>query len=1104
MPASESRQSQRNASPGTESPHRGLNNEVAESASGRKGRKKGKNAVQKETNAAKDADSTMASEWGGSPATVRVERDDSTAPKSSPQRSNFVTSAVLDALHSAEKVSDPDDSNLTSVWAPSMSFSRSPPTDLLEDMAVGTSPPNFTTATERGGFSSKTPPSSPPMRKSRPISYGTGIYSAQARHSLSEKSLRLPQQSFAGSSPPLPHLPQAHFYSLPDIDLGAGTRLRDMRSDEPARFLGFAELPSLSPRQQKHHAKAVLLGSEDRLDVVALEKDKLTALGALEGIGGTIVDAKVLTWDHDLDPFRHIRPLVALIVHGPRPSDHAPPGISEGALLQDKNATGNPTKATESTGFQTTVVIYSLSTQELVAALMWSQPSLGLPNMRGLPVSVPPPVGNLKLDTGGNFFTVSSGTSGEIFIFGAESDTAEFRCIGKVWTSVQTLHDRRYSNSSNSTDPDVSPADLNRNNKSTQLPIMSLNRRWLAVVPPGPIACQPLPVTVESKLISTIVPGLDSRNAPPRPPVSCALESPDAESFINRVARGVAQEFVRGARWLGGQGLQTWNNYWSRDANAQTSAHSRNIYQTDTHLPAGMFPPTHAPESRPTSAEPQLVSIIDLQELANASFASNSDTVIPLATFQPPNGVSFLSFSPDGLAIISATHKGDVQYVWDLKQSRHLRASTLLANADSETSAKFAKVTQLAKFARLTPSKIIDIEWKGPSGDQFAVITKNGTIHVFDLPLSAFQWPSFRRSVRVVPSSAPASPAVNAQPDEPTPAGSVFSSAIKLAGKTQPMLSSLRGRAPSIGMVTAGGSGNNSIGFASATSIRGSKVVAAGLSRSVGAATGTVSSLRHAGDNRLHLNSLARNPAPSRVCWSQDRERSALLVVDSQCIKSFRVSKRRASAKAGRQPLSAIDSNPTLTLALPASEQLVALGGSSRPVADHGAASGEGLATGYWALLPSSKQPPTSRIVHPLSCAEIETNAPYQPFHSDRRVNLFVYRDRYAEDTLRNLHEPWIFGNDMATTRLDIRPPTVSDEEELNSGASVLYRHMSTTTGEVTGGDEGIAGQVVVTTRRRKNKTPHQSMLAAGVKVEQDDGFFEDDCDVLDFAEDRV
>jgi hypothetical protein len=60
------------------------------------------------------------------------------------------------------------------------------------------------------------------------------------------------------------------------------------------------------------------------------------------------------------------------------------------------------------------------------------------------------------------------------------------------------------------------------------------------------------------------------------------------------------------------------------------------------------------------------------------------------------------------------------------------------------------------------------------------------------------------------------------------------------------------------------------------------------------------------------------------------------------------------------------------------------------------------------------------------------------------------------------------------------------------------------TTGEPTRGDDSRAEQIVVTTRRRKTKTPHQSVLAEGDQVGNDDGFFEDDCDVLDFAEDRV
>jgi hypothetical protein len=1084
---------------------------VAETGSRRQSRKRGKNALQKETNTANDADLVGESEQRGSSTPVRVETADGTGLRPSSTRNEFARSAVLDALKSAEKVSDSDGSTSTGTWAQPMPFSRSPPTDLLESMSIGASPPIQSSA-ERGGFSSRTPPSSPPIRKSRPVSSNASAHPLQSRRSLSE-TLRIPSHPFGTSSPPLPHLPQPHFFGAPELDLGIGNRFSEGRSDSSMRFLSFANIPSTSFQRQKNRLDIVLLASEDRLDVVAQEKDKLAAIGALEGVGGTIIDAKVLTWESCLDPFHLMRPLMSLVVHGPKRKDHAPSTMPELASDKEKTAPGNTAagsssaRANESTDFQTTVEIYSLATRQHLATLLWSQPSPGLPNIRGLPVSVPPPVGNLKLDACGNFMTVSSGTSGEIFVFGADIATARFHCIGKSWTSVQTLHDRRYSNSSNSTDPDTSPADMNRGGKFAPLPIMSLSSRWLAVVPPGPIASQSLPFTVELGSNSTIVPGLESHNAPPRPPVSCALESPDAESFINRVARGVAQEVVRGARWLGGQGLQTWNNYWnSRDQhmNTQSPAHNRNIYQSDSHLPAGVFPPTHAPESRPSSSEPQLVSIIDLQSLERESYAGNSDTVTPFATFQPPSGISFLSFSPDGLAILSATKKGDVQYVWDLKQCRYLKAGNLLTTSDSETSARSAKVMQLAKFARLTPSNIVDIEWKSPTGDRFAVVTKNGTIHVFDLPLSAFQWPSPRRSLHLVPSSAPTSPSVSAQPDDNTAAGSVFSSALKLAGKTQPILSNLRGRAPSIGMSNAVGSGNNTIGFASATGIRGSKVVAAGLSRSVGAATGTVNSLRHAGDNRLHLNSLARNPARSRVCWSQHREQQSLMVIDGQCIKSFSVSRRRASSKPGRQSLSVIDSNSSFSLSLPATEQLAALSGNAKSALPHESDSGEGSATGYWAYGKPSRPLQQTRIVHPLSCAEIETNAPYQPFHSDRRVNLFVYSNKFAGSTSTDEQGPWTFGDDIATTRLDIRPPTESDEEEQTSGASVLYRQTSVSSGEPTWNDEGMTGQVVVTTRRRKNKTPHQSMIGAGMKAQEDDGFFEDDCDVLDFAEDRV
>lgn len=1106
MPASESYHNQCFTSPDSEASNRGSNNAVAESGSRRQSRKRGKNGLQKETNAVKDADALVGYKRAGSPAPTRIESAQGTTPRHSPSRNDSVSPHILDALSPVINAPEGDGFDLEGAWTPSVPLSRSPPVDPIEDISVRASSPANSTTIERGGFSSKTPPSSPLTRKSRPASYSAGSHPSHARQSFSNKSLHTQPEPFGASSPPLPHFPQAHFYGLPDIDLWLGNRAREGRSEGPASLLSFADLPLDSLKREKNRADIILLASEDRLNVLALTRDKLTALGALEAVGGTIIDAKILTSDSASDPFRELRPLVSLVIHGPRRRESALTAGEDEDRMPTPSliASLRPLGNSGATEFQTTVEIYSLSTQKRLSTLLRSQPSPGLPNLRGLPVSVPPPVGNLKLDARGNFLTISSGTSGEIFVFGPNTEAAQFYCLGKFWTSVQSSNDRRYSNSSNSTDPEVSPADDNRGGRFAQFPIMSLSSRWLALVPPGPIACQALPVTIEPSSILMGVPGLDSQNAPSRPPVSCALESPDAEGFINRVARGVAQEVVRGARWLGGQGMQTWHNYWNQNINAPNPPSNRHVYQGDSHLPAGIFPPTHAPEARPTSAEPQLVSIIDLEMLAREIPGRSSDTVAPLATFQPPSGVSFLSFSPDGLAIITATKKGDVQYVWDLKQSRHLRANILLTNPDSEASASSAKVTQLAKFTRLTPSSIVDIEWKGPSGDQFAVITKNGTIHIFDLSLSAFHWPPLRRSVRLVPASAPASPAVTAQPDEPTGVGGVLSSAMKLASKTQPMFYNLRGRSPTTGTSNAVGNSNNSMAFASATGIRGSKVVAAGLSRSVGAATGTVNSLRHAGDNRIHLNNLARNPAHSRVCWSRQGEQSALMVLDGQFIKSFRVSKRRSSSKSGRKPLSVIDTNSKLNLPLPASEQLATLGRSSNPIA-----TGEASASGYWALSPAPRPPQPSRIVHPLSRAEIETNAPFQPFHSDRRVNLFVYSDASSAPVMTDTNEPWIFGEDIATTGLDIRAPAESDEEEQNSGASVLYRHTSMTSGEpIPGGSsaESMTGQVVVTTRRRKNKTPHQSVVHAlgKKKLEDDDGFFEDDCDVLDFAEDRV
>lgn len=51
------------------------------------------------------------------------------------------------------------------------------------------------------------------------------------------------------------------------------------------------------------------------------------------------------------------------------------------------------------------------------------------------------------------------------------------------------------------------------------------------------------------------------------------------------------------------------------------------------------------------------------------------------------------------------------------------------------------------------------------------------------------------------------------------------------------------------------------------------------------------------------------------------------------------------------------------------------------------------------------------------------------------------------------------------------------------------------------GNSTGNVEEVVITTRRKKR---HSTAVSATPGASVDDGFFEDDCEVLDFARDRV
>lgn len=148
---------------------------------------------------------------------------------------------------------------------------------------------------------------------------------------------------------------------------------------------------------------------------------------------------------------------------------------------------------------------------------------------------------------------------------------------------------------------------------------------------------------------------------------------------------------------------------------------------------------------------------------------------------------------------------------------------------------------------------------------------------------------------------------------------------------------------------------------------------------------------------------------------------------------------------------------------------------------------------GYWSLqtTPAGTRQTNKPTAHPLSFAEIETNAPYQPFHTDPRVKLFVYDNSLPTQTAQQ--NPWAFGELIPATKLDLGSALLDDDNGDGGNDDSEPAHMMENVTTIRKRGEDELEQVVVTTRRRRGR---------GVLDERE--FFEDDCEVVDFAADRV
>ncbi|KAL8991421.1 MAG: hypothetical protein Q9169_007872, partial [Polycauliona sp. 2 TL-2023] len=559
------------------------------------------------------------------------------------------------------------------------------------------------------------------------------------------------------------------------------------------------------------------------------------------------------------------------------------------------------------------------------------------------------------------------------------------------------------------------------------------------------------------------------------------------ESLFNKVARDVTQEFMKGARWVGDQGIRAWKSYWQKPADPST-ANARLPFLQD------QLPPTHA--NSEGTAQPlkqrAIVAILDLEKLATSQSAKDEVALQPIAAFALANGCSLVSFAPTGLSLLTASAKGDVQHVWSLMRMAH---GAMTHQADSGHVHKGPSVRQIARFTRLTVARIVDVVWTAPGGERLALVTERGTVHIYDLPPSALQWPPPRRPFKAMNSAAESlkrSPEIEAAVPANPSSGRFGSAMDMVTGRSQPLFAAVRGPTANIGNPFSGFSGMN---LTAGAGIKSGKVVAAGFNRSVGAATGTVETIRHLGENRLTLPGPPHAAAPGRVRWLSGKNRGYMAVTGGDTLRIHRIS-HSSNPKPGKRRPSVVGNKP-VELRLGDTTHHPARGMQWKgPAGREQSDKSPSSSPSFWqARAPRPVSRAEEDSLH--SQAEIDTNAPYQPFHTDRRVNLHVYTEE--EENLADMHHiyedtsAWVFGEAISTVRTRTGAAATSNETRASGGeqAGSMENHVRVQ------GNEKEGQQIVITTRRRK-------ATKADVAEGGEEEIFEDDCEVVDFADERV
>lgn len=783
------------------------------------------------------------------------------------------------------------------------------------------------------------------------------------------------------------------------------------------------------------------------------------------------------------------------------------------------------------------------------------------------------------MEVAGTKVVVGLGISGEVYTFGLEDgrrkkggrEQAEWRCLGKVWTCVQANSHGSFSGDSGIPGGGLGDVQLGT-------PVFSLSDGWLAYCPTPAGSSVHAGGEVNAPYSS---PSVKSQTPPTQPSITVAVSVED-EAFLNRITREVTQEFLRGAKWATETGIKALQSYWngnqasspppsapplvnpmsggmgsvygmpngsmtSLQGNPQPSGLGQQLRQMQQ---MGGAPPLQQSQIFPNPAnEPRLVSILDLNRISHGEAAAgNQQGLVPMATFLPGAGASYLSFAPGGLALMTASSKGDSLFVWDLMRAIHhppgnpplghktsaslgsgLEAAKV-AGAPGASNASLGKhVRQIARFNRMTVATIVEVGWSSPRGEKLTVVTERGTVHFYDLPSGAYQWPPPRRP-------PPSSSAIS-NGGSVGAAGAAVSGAVNLLNSsTQPLLSAARRRQSGSGSMGSPGAGGIFVHNGGSSSKRGQ------------GGSGNGSPSDNSG-SRVTLPQGLGSVTAGRVRFLVGKERGYVAVNGGGVLRIYEVRPDGGGSKKRRG--GGVVMNNYLEYELP----LLPDGSSQQTqLSIEGE---EKQAGGFWSGRThhhhSRNEEQTKYDQHPLSFAEIETNAVFPPFHTDRHVRFFIYadsdsrhlshqrgggwqhdetkqdgqqkrlnkRDGSASTSIsppvsrpetpalpemkrssKGAADMWVFGQPLPMEKLNIG--SARGEVEFAGGEDALAEAMASNLPseslagkkESTGGKQGMArkkGMAVKKGKRAKGG-------AFGMELEVDEGFFEEGCEVLEYT----